>query len=101
MRTTPEENDRIGLDLGRKCSAAKGPTAILLPRKGVSAIDASGQPFDDPAARRALFGAIRSSAKGVEVTELDYHINDPEFADQAARKLLELMELAKKGRGAP
>jgi uncharacterized protein (UPF0261 family) len=101
MRTTPEENVRIGEDLGRKCAAAKGPTAILLPLKGVSAIDAAGQPFDDPAARGALFGAIRRSAKGVEVKELEYHINDPEFADQAARKMLDLLDMAKKGRGAP
>ena len=29
------------------------------PRRGVSAIDKEGQPFDDPAARRALHDAIR------------------------------------------
>jgi len=28
------------------------------------------------------------------VVELDLHINDPEFADSAARKLLELMKAA-------
>jgi len=30
--------------------------------------------------------------RGGEVTELDLHINDPEFADVAARKLLDLMK---------
>jgi uncharacterized protein (UPF0261 family) len=98
MRTTPEENTRIGEDLGRKCAAAKGPTSILLPLKGVSAIDAAGQPFDDPAARTALYDAIKRTAKGVELRELDLHINDPEFADAATRKLLDLIETAKKGR---
>ena len=96
MRTTPEENARIGEDLGRKCAAAKGPTSILLPLKGVSAIDAAGQPFDDPEARKALYGAIRSSAKGVEILELDQHINDPEFAEAAAAKLLNLMKGVKR-----
>jgi uncharacterized protein (UPF0261 family) len=100
MRTTAEENVRIGEDLGRKCRGAKGPVSILLPRKGVSAIDRAGQPFDDPAARKALFEAIRSSARGVEIEELDYHINDPEFADQAARKLLDLLARTRKERGA-
>jgi len=99
MRTTPEENARIGEDLGRKCARAKGPTAILLPRRGVSAIDRAGQPFDDPAARAALFEAIRRTAGGIEVREVDLHLNDPEFADQAAGMLLGLMKQAKKERG--
>ena len=73
-----------------------GAKAILLPKKGVSAIDALGQPFDDPEARQALYGAIRESAKGVEIVELDNHINDPEFADAAARKLLDLMKVGKR-----
>ncbi len=94
-RTTPEENARIGADLGRKVSEAKGPKSILLPKKGVSAIDREGQPFDDPAARAALYGAIRETAKGVEIVELDHHLNDPEFADAAARKLLDLMKSRK------
>jgi uncharacterized protein (UPF0261 family) len=98
MRTTPEENARIGADLGRKVSEAKGPKSILLPRKGVSAIDREGQPFDDPAARAALYGAIRETATGVEIVELDHHINDPEFADAAARKLLDLMKSRKEQR---
>lgn len=91
MRTTPEENVRIGTELAEKVAAATGPAAILLPKKGVSAIDLAGQPFDDPVAREALYAAIRANARGVEVVELDYHINDREFADAAVRKLLALM----------
>ncbi|MPZ20783.1 MAG: UPF0261 family protein [Luteitalea sp.] len=92
MRTTPEESARIGGDIARKLSSAKGPVSVLLPARGVSAIDREGQPFDDPAARTALHDAIRAGARGVEVAELDLHINDPDFADAAARKLLELMQ---------
>ncbi len=91
MRTTPEENARIGQEMARKLSAATGPVAVLLPARGVSAIDRAGQPFDDPVARQALHSAIRSGLPGIEVTELDLHINDPEFADAAALKLIELM----------
>ena len=96
MRTTPEENARIGADVGRKVAAAKGPKSILLPKRGVSATDATGQPFDDPEARQALFAAIRETAKGVEIVELDNHINDPEFADAAVRKLFDLMNVGKR-----
>jgi uncharacterized protein (UPF0261 family) len=93
MRTTPEENARIGGTIAEKLSRAKGPVAVLLPRRGVSAIDREGQPFDDPVARRALHDAIRAGAHGFEVTELDRHINDSEFAEAAAAKLLELMKI--------
>ena len=93
MRTTREENERIGASIAHKLSAAKGPVAILLPARGVSAIDKEGQPFDDPAARKALHDAIRFGVHGISVTELDLHINDPEFADAAANKLLELMRM--------
>jgi uncharacterized protein (UPF0261 family) len=96
MRTTPEENARIGADLGTKVAAAKGPKSILLPKKGLSAIDAAGQPFDDPEARQALYSAIREHAEGVEIVELDNHINDLEFADAAVRKLFELMKVGKR-----
>lgn len=94
MRTTVEENVALGTEIGRKAAQAKGPTAILLPMQGVSAIDRQGQPFDDPAARQALFDAIRAHAKGVEVVALDLHINDPAFAEAAAHKLLALLGAA-------
>jgi uncharacterized protein (UPF0261 family) len=90
MRTTPEENARIGADIGRKLAAASGPAAIFLPKQGVSAIDRTGQPFDDPQARAALFAAIRENCGAVPVTELDCHINDPQFAEAMANRLLEL-----------
>lgn len=93
MRTTPEENTRLGEEIGRKVSASRGPAAVLLPRFGVSAIDRPGQPFDDPAARQALFDGVRNHLHGVELMELDAHINDPQFAQAAAQKLLALMRV--------
>ena len=88
MRTTPEENARLGAEIGRKLSGAKGPVAVLLPLRGVSAIDREGQPFDDPEARAALFGAIRANARGPRIRELDLHLNDAAFAEAAAGELL-------------
>jgi uncharacterized protein (UPF0261 family) len=60
MRTTPEENDKLGKEIAEKASAARGPTAILLPLRGVSAIDRDGQPFWWPEADQALFQSIRA-----------------------------------------
>ena len=88
MRTTPEENDRIGKGIAEKACASRGPTAIMLPLRGVSAIDTEGGPFWWPEADAALFQSIRNWAYGVELIELDMHINDPAFAAAAAAKLL-------------
>jgi uncharacterized protein (UPF0261 family) len=91
MRTTVEENSRIGQEIGRKVAASTGPAAIMLPLQGVSAIDADGQAFDDPVARRALFDGVRQSHGSAELVELDLHINDAQFAESAARQLLQLL----------
>ena len=91
MRTTPDENRQLGEEIGRKAAAATGPTAIMLPLQGVSAIDRTGQAFDDPTARKALFDAIRTTHGQAELIELNNHVNDIAFAEAAARKLLELM----------
>jgi uncharacterized protein (UPF0261 family) len=91
MRTTVEENRQIGAELGSKVARSTGPAVVMLPGRGVSGIDRLGQPFDDPAARAALYQAIRETVGSVPVLELDNHINDPEFAETAARKLMELM----------
>jgi len=91
MRTTVEENAKLGAEIGAKLAASTGPTRILLPRQGVSAIDRTGQPFDDPAARRALFDGIQSHRGSVPCEEYDLHINDPRFAETAARTLLDLI----------
>ncbi|HXG08298.1 MAG TPA: Tm-1-like ATP-binding domain-containing protein [Gemmataceae bacterium] len=89
MRTTPDENDQLGKEIAQKASAARGPTAVLVPLRGVSAIDREGQPFWWPEADQALFASLRQwMAPQVELIELDLHINDPAFAEAAARTLL-------------
>ncbi|MFO1041277.1 MAG: Tm-1-like ATP-binding domain-containing protein [Planctomycetaceae bacterium] len=90
MRTTVEENRKLGEEIGRKAAAAMGPTCIMIPLKGVSAIDQTGKAFDDPAARLALYDGIRATHENVELVELDNHINDAAFAGAAAKRLLSL-----------
>jgi uncharacterized protein (UPF0261 family) len=92
MRTTPEEMDKLGKEIAEKASAAGGPTAIMLPLKGVSAIDAEGKSFWWPEADAALFQSVRNwVAPSVELVELDLHVNDPAFATACAGKLMEMM----------
>jgi len=96
MRTTPEENDRLGKEIAEKASAARGPTAVLVPLRGVSAIDAEGKPFWWPEADTALFQSLRNwISPRVEMIELDMHINDPAFAEAATSKLLTILPVAR------
>jgi uncharacterized protein (UPF0261 family) len=91
MRTTVEENAALGRELGTKVARSKGPARIFLPLRGLSAIDRAGQPFDDPEARAALYGAIRAHAGSVPVKELDLHVNDAAFAEAMANELIGLL----------
>jgi uncharacterized protein (UPF0261 family) len=93
MRTTPDENDRLGKEIAHKASAAKGPTAVLVPLRGVSALDREGGAFWWPEADKALFDSLRLwMSPHVRFVELDLHINDPEFARAAAETLLGMMK---------
>jgi uncharacterized protein (UPF0261 family) len=93
MRTTPEECAELGREIGRKLSAATGPTVVFVPLGGVSMIAVSGQPFHDAAADEALFSALRASLDdSVELNERDTDINDPAFALELADRLHALIE---------
>ncbi len=92
MRTTPEENDRLGKEIAEKASAAQGPTSIVMPLKGISAIDREGGPFWWPEADAALFQSIRNwVGPWVQLIEVDRHINDPDVARIAAETVLAMV----------
>ena len=92
MRTTPEECAELGRQIGRKLSAAKGPTTLFIPLRGISMIAVEGQPFHDADADAALLAGLRETlAPSVEVHELDLDINDPAFAVAMADRLHELV----------
>ena len=89
MRTTPDECREIGRRIAEQLNAASSPVVLLLPLKGVSMLDAEGQPFRDAEADSALFQSLRMNVgRNVSILEVDAHINDPEFARAVADELL-------------
>ncbi len=89
MRTTPAENRAIGTWIVERLNRMTGSVRFLLPLKGVSAIDATGQPFHDAEADAALFSAIRAgwvTARNRRLVEVDANINDPIFAAEAVKQ---------------
>jgi len=83
MRTTAEENDRMGRWIGERLNRMDGPVRFFLPAGGVSALDAAGQPFWDPEADAALFRALEQTVRQTsnrQLIRIRHNINDPEFA---------------------
>lgn len=91
MRTTPEENRKLGEEIGRKLSRRPGPVEVLFPELGISGIDRDGGPFEDESARTQLLAGLREQLGQVPLTVLKHHINDEAFATEAANRLLKLL----------
>ncbi len=89
MRTSAEECTRIGREMGIRLSRARAPVTLLIPLKGVSMLDAPGQPFFSPDANQSLFASLRAHcSSAVSVRECNLHINDPAFAKELASELM-------------
>lgn len=92
MRTTPEECRELGRILAEKLSRSTGPVSVLIPLGGLSMIDAPGEPFWWPEADEALRAELKRRLRpDIPVIEVDANVNDPVFAERAARTLLESM----------
>jgi uncharacterized protein (UPF0261 family) len=94
MRTTADECRTIGRRIAEQLNTARGPVVLMLPLRGVSAIDAEGKPFADPEADRVLFDTLRAHATAphIRIVDVDAHINDPAFAEAITARMLELLD---------
>lgn len=97
MRTTIEENAKLGEIIAKKVNQSTGKVAFFIPKKGVSMIDAVNMPFYGPKEDDALNHSLRTGldTKKVELIELDNHINDDAFALAMAKKLDEFIKARK------
>ena len=83
MRTTADENRQCARWVADKLNRSTSPFVIVIPLRGVSMLDAEGQPFYDPEADAALFEELEAQIEQTEqrrIVQLPYHINDPEFS---------------------
>jgi uncharacterized protein (UPF0261 family) len=82
MRTTPDENERMGRWIGERLNQMDAPVRFLLPEGGVSALDKAGNAFHDQPADAALFRALEETVRQTATRKLvrvPAHINDPAF----------------------
>lgn len=93
MRTTAEENVRMGEWIAGRLNQMSGPVRFLIPEGGVSALDVPGQPFHDPEADLALFDALAGRFQETasrRLIRVAHNINDPAFAEAAVAALEEI-----------
>jgi uncharacterized protein (UPF0261 family) len=92
MRTTPEENARLGEIFAEKLNRATGSTAVYIPVRGWSELDIVGKPFYSPEAIAAFTRTLKAHLRpDIPVIELDTDINDPQFAALTAQTLLTML----------
>ena len=83
----------MGEWIAERLNRCDGPVRVLIPEKGVSAMDAPGEVFYDPRADAALFEAVERTLKRTDrrrLARLSHHINDPEFSAALAQSFREI-----------
>jgi len=92
-RATPGECRELAAVIARKLNAARGPTVLFVPLRGLSLLTTEGQALYDLEGDEALLSTLREriDRAKVEVHEVDADINDTAFALAMAERLHELL----------
>ena len=81
---SPEERRELVRDIAGRLKQAAAPVHLILPLKGVEEWDREGQPAHDPEGLEAMMDEFGTAIDGsIEVSRINCHINDHEFADKA------------------
>lgn len=95
IRLNFQETGIIADQLVEKLNAGSSPVKILIPSLGWSEADCETCPLWDPDISRSFVAAIRRGLRpGIDVLEVDHHINDPDFARQAAETMHRMIRQA-------
>jgi uncharacterized protein (UPF0261 family) len=92
IKTTHEEMVAVGRYIGQRLALSTGPAEVLIPNRGFSQLNVAGGPLFEPESDRGFLEGLtqelgRTGAKHVRVRVVEMHINDPAFAETAARSL--------------
>jgi uncharacterized protein (UPF0261 family) len=92
VRLNPDELQEVGKLVAQKLNRAKGPTHVFIPLQGFSFPDRENLPHWDPQGNQAFIDTLKANLNSaIPITELDAHINDPEFIDPVTETFLDMM----------
>jgi uncharacterized protein (UPF0261 family) len=96
VRLNGEEMAAVGREVAQRLSLTTDEAIFMIPTAGYDSYAVEGEGFYDPQADQAFVDALKANLpSNFTVIERDTHIEDPAFATEAARRLIELIE--KKG----
>jgi len=88
VRMGSEEMKKFAQIIGEKLNKAKGPTYVLIPKKGWSEADKVGMELYDPKTDQIFVEELRNIINpNIPIEEMDVHISDPAFALRAVEVL--------------
>jgi len=88
VRMGPEEMKAFAQIIGEKLNRSKGPTHILIPKKGWSEADKEGMALFDPKIDHVFVEELKKLLQPhIPLEEMDVHISDPAFARRAVEVL--------------
>jgi len=88
VRMGPEEMKQFARIVGEKLNKSKGPTHVLIPKKGWSEADKPGMELFDPKTDQIFVDELRDIINpNIPIEEIDFHISDPAFALRAVEVL--------------
>jgi uncharacterized protein (UPF0261 family) len=92
VRMGPEEMKQFARIIGEKLNKSKGPTYVLIPKKGWSDADKAGMELFDPETDQIFVEELRKIiSPDIPIEEMDVHISDPAFALRAVEALDHMM----------
>ncbi|MGZ3591080.1 MAG: Tm-1-like ATP-binding domain-containing protein [Thermodesulfobacteriota bacterium] len=93
VRMGPEEMRQFAHIVGEKLNKSKGPTHILIPKKGWSEADKPGMELFDPKTDQIFVDELRDIINPhIPIEEVDVHISDPAFALRAVEVLDKMIQ---------
>jgi uncharacterized protein (UPF0261 family) len=93
VRLNADEMAEVGREVARRLSLANADADFLIPTGGYDSYAIAGGPFHDPESDAAFVRELKAGVPhGVRIIERATHINDPEFAVEAAEMLCRRIE---------
>lgn len=93
VRLDASEMAQVGEEVAKRLQHTTGEAVFIIPTAGFDSYAVKGEGFHDPEADKAFVQALKANLPGnIKVIERNTHIDDPDFAAEAANLLIELIE---------
>lgn len=100
VRMLPAEMEKFARIVAEKLNKSKGPTYVLIPKKGWSEADKAGMELFDPGIDEIFTSRLKELLKPhIPIEEMEVHISEQAFAERAVDVLHRMIQANKKYSG--